>query len=90
MVPALPDLALAPSYASLPVAAPRAQNLVVTSLLSTYFQASGRDTDLALSRMMTEPGRRRLHCTMRSYDSLLQEVRSPSLGAFKHGVLGFV
>ena len=35
MVPALPDLALAPSYASLTVAGPRAQNLVVMPLMAT-------------------------------------------------------
>ena len=32
MVPALPDLSLAPSYASLPVAGPRAQIFVATLL----------------------------------------------------------
>ena len=56
----------------------------------SYFRATGRDTDLALPRMMTEAGRRRLQCTVRSYDRLPPEVRHPSLSVFKHGVLGFV
>ena len=33
MMPALPDIALAPSYAQLPIAGPRAQNVVATPLI---------------------------------------------------------
>ena len=58
-------------------------------VLLTYSRATGTATDLALARMMTETGRRRLQCTVRPYDRLLQEVRNSSLGVFKHEVLGF-
>ena len=63
---------------------PRALASQLHTNSSIRSRSTRQDTDLALPRVRTEAGRRRLlYNTVQLYNSLPQEVRSLSLSAFK-------